>query len=186
MLQPMNPKLRFPSPLPAFQAIAAMSENRVIGRGGGIPWHLPEDFKWFKKMTTGQVLVMGRKTFESIGRPLPDRETVILSRREFQAPGTATIRDPGELPALVERFPGRTLWIVGGAQVYEQCLPLCSDLYVTHVKRTVEGDVFFPPFEDCFQPIETVMENADFRIVHYRHRSLPGTERKPVRSSTYS
>lgn len=66
-----------------FKAIAAMSENRVIGQGNKIPWHLPEDFKWFKKMTTGNVIVMGRKTFESIGKPLPNRETIVLTRECF-------------------------------------------------------------------------------------------------------
>ena len=74
-----------------FKAIAAMSLNRVIGAGNQIPWHLPEDFKWFKQMTTGQIVVMGRKTFESIGRPLPNRETIILSRSRFEHPGTRTV-----------------------------------------------------------------------------------------------
>ncbi len=72
------------------KAIAAMAENRVIGNGNKIPWHLPEDFKWFKQMTTGNVIVMGRKTFESIGRPLPNRETIVLSRSNFAHPGVRT------------------------------------------------------------------------------------------------
>src|SRR5436305_15119378 len=80
-----------------FKAIAAMSENRVIGQGNKIPWHLPEDFKWFKKMTTGQVVVMGRKTFESIGKPLPNRETIVLSRSNFQHAGVGTVSDLPEL-----------------------------------------------------------------------------------------
>src|SRR5258706_6675103 len=79
------------------QAIAAMSLNRVIGAGNKIPWHLPEDFKWFKRITTGHVIVMGRKTFESIGRPLPDRTTIVLSRAAFSHPGVQTIRDLAEL-----------------------------------------------------------------------------------------
>ena len=77
----------------AFKAIAAMSENRVIGADGRIPWHLPEDFRWFKQTTLGHILVMGRKTFESIGRPLPGRQTLILSRQGFSAPGTVTVAD---------------------------------------------------------------------------------------------
>ena len=83
-----------------FIAIAAMSLNRVIGAGNQIPWHLPEDFQWFKQTTTGHVLVMGRKTFASIGRPLPNRETVVLSRSDFQHPGVKTIRSLEELPPL--------------------------------------------------------------------------------------
>jgi dihydrofolate reductase len=76
-----------------FKAIAAMSLNRVIGNGNQIPWHLPEDFKWFKATTTGHVIVMGRKTFESIGKPLPNRETIVLSRSAFSHPGVKTMRD---------------------------------------------------------------------------------------------
>jgi dihydrofolate reductase len=153
-----------------FKAIAAMSENRVIGNGNKIPWHLPEDFKWFKKMTTGQVVVMGRKTFESIGKPLPNRETIILSRGPFQYPGVRTILDLGQID------PGREpreIFICGGAQVYAQALPLCSDLYLSLVKRVVDGDVFFPPFEDKFEKMETILESPEFTILHYRNRVLP-------------
>ncbi len=150
-----------------FKAIAALSENRVIGNGNRIPWHLPEDFKFFKATTMGHALVMGRKTFESIGRPLPGRETIVLSRSGFLHPGVRTIPSLDALPALVG---ARQMFICGGAQIYEQSLPLCSDLYLTHVKRVVEGDAFFPPFEELFEPAETLQDNADFRIVHYRRR----------------
>ena len=109
-----------------FKAIAAMSLNRVIGQGNKIPWHLPEDFKWFKQMTTGQVLLMGRKTFESIGKPLPNRETVILSRSNYTYPGVRTISDLDQLDLEHE---SREVFICGGAQIYEQTLQLCSDLY---------------------------------------------------------
>src|SRR6185437_4084117 len=94
-----------------FQAIAAMSANRVIGQGNKIPWHLPEDFKWFKQMTTGQVVVMGRKTFESIGRPLPNRETMVVSRGQFQYPGVRTISDLREIDLAREE---RKVFICGG------------------------------------------------------------------------
>src|SRR4051794_12081136 len=110
------------------KAIAAMSLNRVIGQGNKIPWHLPEDFKWFKRMTTGQVVVMGRKTFESIGKPLPNRETIVLSRSHFAYPGVRTISNLSELGLEHE---AREVFICGGAQIYEQALPMCSDLYLT-------------------------------------------------------
>jgi dihydrofolate reductase len=152
-----------------FTAIAAMSLNRVIGAGGKIPWHLPEDFKWFKQMTTGQVVVMGRRTFESIGKPLPNRETVVLSRSGFEHPGVRTIRSLEELSALAG---DRQVFICGGAQVYRQALPLCSDLYLTLVKRNVEGDAFFPPFEDQFELVEEILDRPDFKILHYRNRAL--------------
>jgi dihydrofolate reductase len=150
-----------------FKAISAMAENRVIGNGNTIPWHLPEDFKFFKHTTMDHVLLMGRKTFESIGRPLPGRETVVLSRSGFSHDGVKTVSD---LSALESPGGNRTVFVCGGAEIYQQTLPECSDLYLTHVKRTVEGDAFFPPFEDLFEPVETLQDNADFSIVHYRRR----------------
>jgi dihydrofolate reductase len=152
-----------------FKAMAAMSENRVIGRGNKIPWHLPEDFKWFKRMTTGQVVVMGRKTFESIGKPLANRETIVLSRGAFQYPGVRRVSDLGQIDLASET---REVFICGGAQVYAQALPLCSDLYLTLVKRVVEGDAFFPGFEEEFELAEEIMDGPEFRILRYRNRRL--------------
>jgi dihydrofolate reductase len=150
-----------------FKAIAAMSENRVIGHGNAIPWHLPEDFKWFKKMTTGQVIVMGRKTFESIGKPLPNRETIVLSRGRFEHPGVRTVADLREIDPAKE---AREVFICGGAQIYELALPFCSDLYLTVVKRVADGDTFFPRFEDRFEVAAEILETAEFKIIHYRNR----------------
>jgi dihydrofolate reductase len=149
----------------SLKAIAAMSLNRVIGNGNKIPWHIPEDFKWFKKMTAGNIVMMGRKTFESIGKPLPNRTTIVLSRSGFAYPGVQTIRDLAELHP--DKEP-RDIFICGGAQIYAQALHLCSDLYLTLVKRTVKGDAFFPPFEDQFQPVEEIMTTSEFTITHYR------------------
>jgi dihydrofolate reductase len=150
-----------------FKAIAAMSENRVIGQGNTIPWHLPEDFKWFKQTTTGHIIVMGRKTYESIGRLLPNRTTIILSRSDFAVPGAIMLKD---LAALQPATDGRETFICGGAEIYRQALPLCSDLYLTLVKRTVEGDAFFPPFEEEFELVETVRDTPEFAIRHYRRK----------------
>jgi dihydrofolate reductase len=150
-----------------FQAIAAMAENRVIGCGNKIPWHLPEDFKWFKKMTTGQVIVMGRKTFESIGKPLPHRETIVLSRQKLEIPGVRVVKALSDIDLEGET---RKVFICGGAQVYAMALPLCSDLYLTRVKRVVNGDVFFPAFENRFFLAELVMETPEFAIYHYKNK----------------
>jgi len=152
-----------------FKAIAAMSENRVIGRGNTIPWHLPADFQWFKRVTMGHTLVMGRKTFESIGRPLPGRTTVVLSRSGFAHPQVRTVASLREVAP--ESFPGE-VFICGGAEVYAQALPLCSDLYLTRVKRVVEGDAFFPPFEDQFELVEVMDRQPEFDILHYRNHAL--------------
>jgi len=150
-----------------FKAIAAMSLNRVIGAGNKIPWHLPEDFKWFKRLTTGNVVVMGRKTFESIGKPLPNRETIVLSRSQFNYPGVRTVSDLGQIELAHET---REVFICGGGQVYAQALPLCSDLYLTLVKREVEGDAFFPAFEERFELAEEIRDTADFKILRYRQK----------------
>lgn len=148
-----------------------MSQNRVIGAGGKIPWHLPEDFKWFKQTTTGHVLVMGRKTYESIGRPLPNRTTIVLSRSSQPIPGVEIVPGLGELQTRITAFAGKEIFICGGAQIYELALPLCSDLYLTLVKRQVEGDTYFPEFEDKFVLAGEMLNNPEFSILHYRFRS---------------
>ncbi len=149
-----------------FKAIAAMSLNRVIGAGNRIPWHLPEDFKWFKRMTTGQTIVMGRKAYESIDRPLPNRVTIVLSSSPFEVAGVRWARDLSEIHPDQE---AGEVYICGGGQVYQQALPLCSDLYLTWVKREVEGDAFFPEFESRFERVATLVETPEFEIVHYRN-----------------
>lgn len=152
-----------------FKAIAAMSENRVIGAANRIPWHLPEDFKWFKQLTTGNLVVMGRKTFESIGKPLPNRTTIVVSRSGFSYPGVRTVKDWREIDLAIET---REVFICGGAEIYAQTLAVCSDLYLTVVKRTVEGDAFFPEFEMDFAPVEQVRDADEFKILHYKNKNL--------------
>ena len=159
-------------PVKPFKAIAAMSLNRVIGAGNNIPWHLPEDFKWFKKMTTGQVVVMGRKTFESIGKPLPNRTTIVLTNSPATIPGVLIISSLSELDPIGRDVSGRDIFICGGARLYQQALPLCSDLYLTLVKRTIEGDTFFPAFENEFTLIEQLRDEPEFKILHYRNLRL--------------
>jgi len=149
-----------------------MSLNRVIGLNNGIPWHLPEDFKWFKQVTTGQVIVMGRKTFQSIGRPLPNRTTIVLTRSADPIPGVLTASSLEQLPWSAPELAGREIFICGGAQVYAHSLSQCSDLYLTVVQRIVEGDTFFPPFEDQFRLEETVLEFPEFKVLHYKNESI--------------
>jgi dihydrofolate reductase len=156
---------RFP-----FKAIAAMALNRVIGQGNSIPWHLPDDFKWFKHTTTGHVIVMGRKTFQSIGRSLPNRTTIVLTRAPDSIPGVRCIPSLDQLAELPAEYPGKEIFICGGAQVYRQALPWCSDIYLTLVKRTVEGDAFFPAFEHEFELIAELRDTPEFKILHYARR----------------
>lgn len=156
-----------------FKAIAAMAQNRVIGKGNKLPWHLPEELKWFKKMTLNQVVIMGRKTFESLGRPLPNRETIVVSRTGLQIPGIRTV--PG-LEAISPQDDPRDYFITGGGEIFRAGLPLCSDLYLTVVKRELDGDVLFPPFEHLFELAEVVQENDDFVIRHYKKKARNPSE----------
>lgn len=147
-----------------------MSLDRVIGRGNQIPWHLPEDFRWFKQTTMGGTLIMGRRTFESIGRSLPGRTTVVLSRSGFAHPG---VRGAGSLADLAMLELPPPWFVCGGADIYRQTLPLCRDLYLTLVKREVpDGDAFFPPFEADFELAATLRETPEFDVLHYRNRNL--------------
>ncbi|WP_309399493.1 dihydrofolate reductase [Cerasicoccus maritimus] len=148
-------------------AIAATAENRVIGNGNAIPWRLSEDFKFFKRTTMGHVLVMGRKTWDSIGRPLPGRETIVVSRNASpdDVPGATLLRS---LEA-VEKFDAadRKIFIAGGAEIYRQTLPLCSEVLLTRVYGSPEGDAFMPEFEDLFEPVETLLEFPEFETIRY-------------------
>jgi dihydrofolate reductase len=148
--------------MPIFHAIAAMSENRVIGNQGKIPWHIPEDFRWFKHKTMGGTLIMGRKTFRSIGRPLPGRTTVLLSRHT-SVPGVETCMDLRALDRTLATSP-QPYWVCGGAEIYRQFLPECQTLHLTRVKRTIEGDAFFPEFENDFSLEQVIHENESFRV----------------------
>lgn len=122
--------------------IAAMAKNRTIGRNGEIPWHLPADLLRFKQLTMGQTLLMGRKTYQSIGRALPGRQTIVLSRNpEFHAAGCVVV---SSLPAGIEATQTEQLFICGGAEVYRQALPLAEKIYLTELLVDVAGDTFFP------------------------------------------
>jgi dihydrofolate reductase len=155
---------------PTLCVIAAMARNRVIGIRNTLPWRLPEDLQHFKALTMGHHIVMGRKTFESIGKPLPNRLTVVLTRSQAAIPGVRTIGGLDELNPADPDLSGRDIYICGGAQVYQQALPLCSDLYLTVVQREVEGDTLMPPFEEQFDLAGEVLSQPDFRILHYIHR----------------
>ena len=147
------------------KAIVAMAENCVIGQGGTIPWHLPEDFKFFKATTMGHAILMGRKTYESIGKPLPGRENIVLSRTMPETPGITVIRS---LDELKEPADGRDLFVIGGEEIYRLLLPKVRELYVTKVPRTIEGDTHFPEFEEEFDAGTRVLETNDFSVWKFR------------------
>jgi dihydrofolate reductase len=151
------------------KAIAAMSLNRVIGRDGKIPWHLPDDFRWFRETTSGHAVLMGRRTFDSLGKPLPNRANLVLTRGAA-IPGAETIRElAGFDPAA---WAPREVFVIGGAEVYAQLLPRCADLYLSVVRREVEGDTFFPEFESAFAFAGILRQFPDFEVRHYRNTAL--------------
>lgn len=135
-----------------FSAIAAMARNRVIGQDNGLPWRLPGDLKFFKAMTLGKPVVMGRKTFQSIGRPLPGRPNIVVTRDPgFAAAGVHVARDIGtalDLAATLARETGADeVMVIGGAEIYAQAMPRLDRLYLTEIDAEIAGDAHFPEIE---------------------------------------
>lgn len=128
--------------------VVACSENGVIGSDNSLPWHLPEDLRHFKALTMGKPLVMGRKTFDSIGRPLPGRTTLVVTRqRDWQREGVITCNSLESALATAQSLltaEQQEVMVVGGEDIYRQCLPQVARIYLTKVAATVAGDAFFP------------------------------------------
>lgn len=126
--------------------IAAMTPDRVIGREGRIPWNIPGEQKRFKELTMGHTIVMGRRTYEEIGHPLPGRKTVVVSNtKNFDQPGCRTA---GSLTEALALSAGEDVYISGGSRLYEEALPLADVLYLTEIEKKIEGDTYFPEFDE--------------------------------------
>lgn len=152
---------------PVLKAIVAMASNRVIGKDGQLPWHLPADLKSFKKLTLGHPIVMGRKTMESIGRLLPGRRNVVVSRSLTNVPdGYELVRDLTDLRATCADEP--VVFVIGGAELFQAWLPECAELYLTYVFFPYEGDVLLPEFESGFTLTEVLHRDDDFELRHYQ------------------
>jgi len=155
--------------------IAAMDKNRLIGADNGMPWHLPADFKYFKEVTMGKPIVMGRKTFESIGKPLPGRLNVVISRRGFSAQGVTSVES---IDAALEAVNhAEEVMIIGGANIYQQMIDKADRIYLTHVNAQCEGDAWFPEFDESqWNSVEEKSVVADgknnysFKIIKYERR----------------
>ena len=125
--------------------IVAQGDNRVIGRQGGMPWHLSGDFKFFKATTMGKPVVMGRKTHQSIGRPLPGRTNIVVTRDpDFQAEGVELARDMAAALKLAAATGSPEIMVIGGAEIYRQALPEADRIYLTEVHLSPDGDAHFP------------------------------------------
>lgn len=127
--------------------LVAMARNRVIGRNNKLPWHLPADLKHFKFLTMGKTIVMGRKTYESIGKPLPGRVNIIITRQAgYEVPGATVVSSIDDALLMCEKI--RSIngenFIIGGEELYRQTLKICQRIYITEIQRDFEGDVYFP------------------------------------------
>ncbi len=140
--------------------IAAMADNRIIGKDNQMPWHLPADFAWFKRCTMGKPVLMGRKTYESIGRPLPGRLNIVISRDEtLKIEGVTTVTSIEQ--ALDVAGDVEEVMIIGGGAIYASCLPMANKLYVTHIEAAIDGDTQFPDWGDEFKETYSEMYQAD-------------------------
>jgi len=126
-----------------------MDKNRVIGLNNDLPWHLPKDLKFFKEKTIGNTIIMGRKTFDSIGRALPKRENIVLTRRTADFPAEVkVINNIDEIKKWNMDQPEKEYFVIGGAAIFEQVLPLADRMYITMIDETFKGDTFFPKFKE--------------------------------------
>ncbi len=150
------------------ELIVAFDENRLIGKGNELPWNIPEDLKHFKKLTTGNRIIMGRVTYESIGKPLPNRENIVLSKAGFEVEGIKTFKSPKELMDNLNNE--KRNFVIGGSKVYEALLPYIDVLHISHIKGMYEGNVHFP--EINFSEWEIVEKESyeEFEYVMYRRK----------------
>jgi dihydrofolate reductase len=150
--------------------IAAVARNRGIGKGGKLPWHISEDLRRFKRLTMGHTVVMGRKTWEALGKPLPGRRNVVLSR--VQREGVETY---GSVEEVLRVLAGEDrMFVIGGGEVYAQFLDRADELYLTLVDREVDADTFFPPYEHLLEAVfarVSTEPHDGFRFEFYRRRS---------------
>lgn len=174
------------TPIPEFALIVAVAENGVIGKDNQLIWRLSDDLKNFKRLTTGHIILMGRKTYDSIGKPLPNRVNIIISsNKSLEIPGCEVTHSMDEAFALAARLQatGQKLFVIGGGQLYEQTLPLATTIYYTKVAARPAGDTFFPELpHDVWEIHERTFFEAnekneyDFEIITYARKPTNGKE----------
>lgn len=154
--------------------IVACSDNNVIGNNGDIPWHLPEDLKRFKRMTSNRVIIMGRKTHESIGKALPNRVNVVITRQPgYQAHSclvAATIPDA----LTIAEFTNEEIFIIGGGDIYKHTMNLIDTIYMTRVYGDIDGDAFYPDVPSDFEEVERE-DLIGYSYITYRRRNVKET-----------
>ena len=151
--------------------IAAMTKKRVIGIKHKLPWNIPEELKNFKRLTSGNTVIMGRKTFESIGRPLPNRNNIVVSRSMQASEGITVCGDLNEAVEKGKSF-GKEIFIIGGASIYEQAIEFADKMYLSFVKKDVEGDAYFPEFNQDEWSVEKKEEHPEFELVVFVRKHI--------------
>lgn len=151
---------------PILKAVVAMASNRVIGKDGDLPWRLPEDMKWFRKLTMGNPIVMGRRTMDSLKGPLPKRRNVVISRTAKEVPEGFEL--VSSCDAAVELLTEEeTICIIGGGQIYAEMIPKCDEVLMSYVYHPYEGDTTLPEFESDFELKEVLYKDEDFELRRY-------------------
>ena len=149
--------------------ISAMTKQFVIGKGNALPWNIPDELKNFKRLTQGSTVIMGRRTYESIGRPLPNRNNIVLSPPDWHVAGVSVCQSIDESLNIARTF-GKDIFIIGGAQTYAQFLPLAQRLFISYIKHDYEGDVFFPAFDLSEWNIVERVDYPEFEVVTYERK----------------
>lgn len=142
--------------------VVAMTPRRVIGRNNRLPWHYKEDLRWFRQLTTGHTVLMGRKTYDSIGKALPNRKNLVLTRQNLSLPDAVVLSSLEQAAKATNELPD--VFVIGGEHIYREALPFCSQIFLTRIKLEYEGDTYFPAFEEQFKCVETISETPDLII----------------------
>lgn len=151
---------------PVLKAVVAMASNRVIGKDGNLPWRLPEDMKWFRKLTLGHPIVMGRRTMESLKGPLPKRRNVVISRTAKEVPEGFEL--VASCDGALDLLSGEeTVCVIGGGQIYAEMIPRCDEVLMSYVYHPYEGDTILPDFEQGFDLVEILYKDENFELRRY-------------------
>ena len=147
--------------------VVAVSKNGVIGKNGALPWRFPADLKFFKALTTGHTVVMGRKTFDSIGRPLPNRENIVVSRHA--RPETTGVKFAESIDQALKGAKKGKIFIIGGASIYRETAQVIDGIYLTRIHEDYEGDTFYPGVSSKFKEVsrEKLQENPLIEVIFY-------------------
>ena len=156
----------------SLKAIVAMASNRIIGKDGDLPWRLPEDLKWFKRLTSGHPIVMGRRTMDSLGgRPLPKRRNLVLSRSLSADDLPEGFEKIDADPEALRRLDEESVFVIGGAEIYRLLFPHCDEIYLSYVFEPHPGDTSLPGFEEDFELAEVMATYPEFEVRRYVRRA---------------